>query len=624
MSNLPRVESPAFNPKGSNDLGVTKSHGAAPSEAKRKFNMNTPSFQPSVLTHTSKFSALLPKLKDIPTFVPAALEPPSSSSADGGASLTGRKFNASTPSFTPANAYDSFSGVTNMPEYTMDGFHAHESAASTGNEQILLSQMARASTPGPAPMAHSASPFMFHGQVTTPYPLNYHLYSPAPPPRLTDSLNAHETNVNALFIANDLHEIVTKRNEAALQTLALLSLPDQVGIYHSVVPIDTTFDTLSKVWGKPTAVYKVNSNVDGLIYALRRIDLTSADQVSSELAFHTVKKWRRLTNPNVVQLKDVFTSVAFGSPTPSLCLVYDYYPLCNTLQEQHVTRKLGVRLEPVSEPLLWTYLVQLVGALLSIHKDDLYAGSSLALSKIIVTSKNRVRLAAVCVDDIINFEDINERMKTKGKTKFLQELQRADISALGRLMAELTASTLPTALRGEFSEELVTRLKTSSTKTFSEEWLSVIRALCDPDPDFNLSDFYTQHLSLRALDVLNGLQDLSDYYEGQLLSEVENGRLFRLLAKLFSLIDRPESDADIGGNAYVLRLFRDFVFHTCDESGKPAVDLSRLLVNLNKLDAGVDENILLVSSDEDTCLIVSYKEVREILELSFRAVFRSG
>lgn len=614
-----------------------KSPAGASSESKRKFNMNTPSFQPSVLGLTGKFAALLPKLKDIPTFVPSGLE--QSASGNDISAFGSRKFNVSTPSFTPSNPYDNFSATSGAAEFSLDGFHSHETANTAGGDQLHISQinlagtpkiqqqnpyLASTGTPGATPLSSNAASAFMYGLGTPNYPLNYHLYAPAPPPRLAASLNSYETNVNAMFIPNDLRETITKRNEATLQTLGHLSLPDHVGNYHSLVPIDTTFDQVSKVFEKPTSVYKVMSNVDGLPYALRRIELGNEGQITSELVFQTVKKWRRLNSPNVVRLKDAFTSVAFDSQEPSLCLAYDYYPLSNTLQEQHITRKLGVKLESITEGLLWNYTIQLVNALITIHKDGLYAGRSLSSSKVIVTNKNRVRLAAVCVDDILEFETVEERVKTEGKTKTILELQQHDIRLLGSLLTELTTTCLPALLRGEFDDDLVSRLKTCSNKVFSEDWIDVLRKLSEAETDFSLEDFYKEHLSLRALDLLNGLQDLSDYFEGHLLSEVENGRLFRLLAKLTSLIDRTEREADIGGNAFVLRLFRDFVFHARDEAGKPAVDLTRILVNLNKLDVGVDEKILLVSSEEDTCMIVSYKEVKDILELSFRAVYRGG
>lgn len=625
---------------GHDMLSLAKSTTNPGSEFKRKFNMNTPSFQPSVANLTGKFSALLPKLKDIPTFVPTGGFDAGSvaTPSDTNPSFSSRKFNASTPSFTPSNPYDNFSTNSANTDFSLDGFPSHDSASSA-TDQMLMSQMGLANnqksqpnpylstpgTPSASAMGHSgnsASAFMFHGQTAPNYPLNYHLYSPAPPPRLAVGLDSHETNVNNLFIPNDLRETITKRNEAALQSLGQLSLPEHVGNYHSLVPIDSTFDQISKVYKRPATVYKVMSNVDGLVYALRRIDMTG--QTMSEGVFHTVKVWQRINNPNVVRLKDAFTSVAFDGQEPSLCLAYDYYPLSNTLQEQHMTRKLGVKLEPVTENLLWNYLIQLVGALISIHSKELHAGLTLSTSKIIVTNKNRIRLASGCVDDILRYEEIVDLEQTDGQAKTTLDLQRKDISLLAAVMTELTATTLHLLQRSEFSDKFVTSIKSSANKAFSDEWIDVLQRLNNADASFNLKLFYSEHLSVRSLDMINGLQDLTDYFEGQLLSEVENGRLFRLVAKLMSLIDQPGCDGDLGNNGFVLKLFRDFVFHARDESGKPSVDLSRILVNLNKLDVGIDEKILLVSSEEDTCMIVSYKEVKDILELSFRAVFRGN
>ena len=63
------------------------------------------------------------------------------------------------------------------------------------------------------------------------------------------------------------------------------------------------------------------------------------------------------------------------------------------------------------------------------------------------------------------------------------------------------------------------------------------------------------------------------------------------------------------GDRYLIKLFRDYVFHQVDENGRPVTDLSHVLTQLNKLDCGVEEKIMLVSRDEASCLIVSYREV---------------
>ena len=91
------------------------------------------------------------------------------------------------------------------------------------------------------------------------------------------------------------------------------------------------------------------------------------------------------------------------------------------------------------------------------------------------------------------------------------------------------------------------------------------------------------------------------------------------------------------GDRYIIKLFRDYVFHQVDEQGNPVVNLSHVLTCLNKvsclaiyyfvktspeiyaqLDAGSEERIMLVSRDEQSCLVVSYKEVKSCIDSAFR------
>lgn len=436
-------------------------------------------------------------------------------------------------------------------------------------------------------------------------------------------LSPHETTANSLFIPNELRELITRKNEATLQTLGQLSQPDHVGVYHSLVPIDSSFDQTSKVYQVAHAVYKVMSNVDGLPYALRRIEHSSRVRILNEQPFQTVKKWRNLKNPNVVRLHDAFTSVGFGSSSePTLCLAYDFYPLANTLQEQHITRKLGAKLEPIYELTLWAYLVQLTNALLAIHEAGLHAGTSLSMTKILVTNKNRIRLGGVAVDDILDYDVIDHEKAARGAADTIKTLQGNDITRLGKVIAELASATIPVNARGRSGSDILVLLRDYSSISFSSEFLEALGALLSADDTFHLSAFYEKHLARHALDLINGLQELTDYFESQLLSEVENARLFRLLAKINFLLDWRDTNTEHGGNTYVIKLFKEFIFQMRDEFGKPVADLSRVLVNLNKLDVGVDEKILLISSEEDSCMIVSYKEVKDIIDLSFRAIFR--
>ena len=99
----------------------------------------------------------------------------------------------------------------------------------------------------------------------------------------------------------------------------------------------------------------------------------------------------------------------------------------------------------------------------------------------------------------------------------------------------------------------------------------------------------------------------TDRLENELLSELENARLARLLCKLGFINERPEWVAAFlslvyqahcsyfyyrfardprwseTGDRYIIKLFRDFVFHQVDENGNPVVNLGHVLTCLNKV-----------------------------------------
>jgi len=72
------------------------------------------------------------------------------------------------------------------------------------------------------------------------------------------------------------------------------------------------------------------------------------------------------------------------------------------------------------------------------------------------------------------------------------------------------------------------------------------------------------------------------------------------------------------GDRYIIKLFRDYVFHQVDENLDPVVNLTHVLTCLNKLDAGSEERMMLVARDEQSCLVVSYKDVKACIESAYR------
>ncbi|PIO16416.1 hypothetical protein AB205_0169250 [Aquarana catesbeiana] len=72
------------------------------------------------------------------------------------------------------------------------------------------------------------------------------------------------------------------------------------------------------------------------------------------------------------------------------------------------------------------------------------------------------------------------------------------------------------------------------------------------------------------------------------------------------------------GDRYLLKLFRDHIFHQVTEAGTPWIDLSHIVSCLNKLDAGVPEKISLISRDEKSALVVTYSDLKRCFENTFQ------
>lgn len=79
----------------------------------------------------------------------------------------------------------------------------------------------------------------------------------------------------------------------------------------------------------------------------------------------------------------------------------------------------------------------------------------------------------------------------------------------------------------------------------------------------------------------------TDTLESSLSQELENGRIARLLSKLGFIDERPEFDKDPHwsetGDKYVIKLFRDYMFHQVNEMGVPVVDMAHVVTCLNKV-----------------------------------------
>lgn len=308
----------------------------------------------------------------------------------------------------------------------------------------------------------------------------------------------------------------------------------------------------------------------------------------------------------MVSIIDAFTTRAFGDS--SLIFVTDYFPLSKTLVEQHFTstNRFGHRVSnTVAEKVLWAYITQIASAIKSVHSANL-AVRCMDPSKVILTDKSRIRLNACSILDVVQHE----------AQRPLAELQQEDFIHFGKLILSIGTNNLS-------SNQSIKTAVDQLGRTYSAELRDTITWLLTPaqPPTVKSIDDFISGISVHLVSAFDSSLHTQDTLTSELSRELENGRLFRLMAKLGAINERPEYEGDRNwsenGERYMLKLFRDYVFHQVDAEGRPVVGLGHVLSCLNKLDAGVEEKISLVSRDEQNVFVVSYRELKKLVSGAF-------
>ncbi|OBS24055.1 hypothetical protein FPOA_04603 [Fusarium poae] len=544
---------------------------------------------------------------DSPSFTPAGIgskKPTFSSQAASAPAFTPRGLGSATPVglqdgdnslFNPASVRE-FTPTFDINNTTATNGSAQDGGISydpfTANQGLATPQF-NPYAEDPALGAHGPGYFQAQNAFATPVqPLQHHLYFPVAPHR--DDLMSYHRVPHDFFLPEKEREEIARKLEAAGQVLPNSQLP-QLDNYHNLVPLDTTHRKNANIFGYPSWVYKATATKTGNLYCLRRLE---GYRLTNEHAIRLVKEWRRINNGSVVTIHDAFTTRAFGDS--SLIFVQDYYPLSKTLVEAHLTPSTthGSRFQAktsIAENVLWAYISQIANALQSIHSINL-AARCIDPSKIILTHTNRIRLSACSILDVVQYD----------AHRPIQELQQEDFIQFGRLLLCLTTNTLPVHLTNyQMSLEQMSR---PPAQKGIEEFVRGIAGRINSTFDQNL----------QALDKANT----------DVMREIENGRVARLMMKLATINERPEFEGDRAwaenGERYMLKLFRDYVFHQVDNNGKPVLDMGHMLRCMNKLDIGSDERVCLTSRDEQTSFLVSYKELKKMLANAFGELMKGS
>ncbi|KAI0651266.1 kinase-like domain-containing protein [Trametes meyenii] len=437
----------------------------------------------------------------------------------------------------------------------------------------------------------------FHSQ-----PLNYHLYTLPRP----DSLS------HRYFISDEVREELQMRSETIRAAPPVgLGLPEELQGYHSLVPLEPVGVERRKFGSWYSTLYRAVNSSDGATYVLRRVENF---RLMQQAAFSGIETWSRLRHPNIVTIHEAFTTRAFNDS--SLVVVYDDHPNAQTLYEAHIKAKppqfqhgrLQAQPNRISERTLWSYIIQIANAIKAAHDAGL-AMRLIDVTKILVTGKNRVRLGSCGIVDVLMYDVPTE----------ISFLQQDDLTMFGALIIQLCNGNVGATNNIQKAVDVLSR-------NYSGDLKSVVLFLISKPGSHKTVGQLFDMIGSRLLTELDESQNAVDRLEGELMTELENGRLVRLLCKFGFINERPEHNHEQRwsetGDRYIVKLFRDYVFHQVDELGRPVVNLTHVFTCLNKLDAGSDERLMLVSRDEQSCLVVSYREIKACVESAFSELTR--
>ncbi|KAI7825788.1 hypothetical protein BX661DRAFT_184168 [Kickxella alabastrina] len=371
-------------------------------------------------------------------------------------------------------------------------------------------------------------------------------------------------------------------------------LPFQIHKYHSLSPLETVdiFDASGSI---KVQAMKAQSIVDGRHYTLHRI--TSA-HAANQAALGEVDKWKLVQNPSIAQVHEAFTTRAFGDS--SLIIVRDYKPLASSL-----------KVKVVDSPFLWSIVLQLTSALRAVHSAGL-AVHTLSVSTVILSPANRIYLNTCGLADVLSLRDrVN-----------IDASQQGDLHAIGQILNVILGVNPENIV--SIAGQAPVLIPGVSFSTDFKELLSYLNGRLTP---VIAIDDILRLAGSRVFAELDAVRREADLLHSNIRLEMSNGRLARLMCKMNFVTERADNSMDPEwsetGDRYLIKLFRDYVFHLVNENGRPVTDMAHVIGNLNKLDAGSTEKVMLMSRDEKSCLVVSYAEIKRCVEESYKELMTS-
>lgn len=188
-----------------------------------------------------------------------------------------------------------------------------------------------------------------------------------------------------------------------------------------------------------------------------------------------VEQWKQIQHSNIVAIREVFTTKQFNDH--SVVFVYDFFPNAITLAAKHLqSHQVGGGSspppEPVSEVLLWSYIIQISSAIRAVHAAGL-ACRVIDASKVILTGRSRLRLNCVGIADMVTFDATRAPATSSSLT---QRWQQEDLISFGKLILSLCCRSPNVAASRESVQQSLAFL----SRNYSHDVYSVVMFLLTP------------------------------------------------------------------------------------------------------------------------------------------------
>lgn len=403
--------------------------------------------------------------------------------------------------------------------------------------------------------------------------------------------------------------------------------------YTAIVNIDAKAMDSSLHRSLSTQVLRTTNRFNGKHVIIRRLVNAPATPAECAAIFDRLRHFR---HPNLVPLHSITPTTEFVLGSNDTIVEYRMIKRAKSMQEAFFTPKSliastlgasplnsGVALTAlasgstasavestslpceITEGLLWSIACQLIGLIRTFH-DVQVPLRGLHLSKLMwLDVVGRIYFTGLGLMDIA---EPNPNIP-------LEVLLKLDIQQLGLILLQLAAQSAGISIAEG-------RAVLQRCHRYSATFMNLVAVCLDASVDINsLCRGLGERLSIEVGHQAGN----TDFLLSECSKEVHNGRLMRLMVKLSFVLESQEATeyAD-ASDRFTLKLFNQYVFNQVDEHNRPRVDWGHVYHSLNKLDCGSEDLVQLISQDSSTILVVSYRDVRTMLDKAFEQLQQPG